>query len=131
MILFNCCCGNDHVFEAWFKDNATFEAQASESKIHCPICHDCNIRKAPMAPNIAKKKEAVQNIQKAVTKAKEHIESNFDYVGDQFADEARKIHYGEKEKRNIYGETTNDEAKELLEEGVSVQYTPWLNKADN
>jgi hypothetical protein len=57
---------------------------------------------------------------------KAHVEKNCDYVGDRFADEARKIHYGETEKRNIYGESSDDQARELAEEGVEFQRIPWI-----
>ena len=62
-----------------------------------------------------------------MSKVRQHVESNFDYVGDQFADEARRIHYGEADEREIYGEATVDEAKELIEEGVSVAPLPGGN----
>ncbi len=66
-----------------------------------------------------------------LSKMREHVESNCDYVGPEFAEEARKIHYGETEKRDIYGEATNDDAKEMEEEGIEFGRIPWLPRADH
>ena len=62
-----------------------------------------------------------------LNKVRKHVENNFDYVGDKFADEARAIHYGEKEEREIYGETSIDDAVELIEEGINVEPLPGIN----
>jgi hypothetical protein len=70
------------------------------------------------------KKDKVEMI---LNKVRKHVESNFDYVGDKFADEARAIHYGEKEEREIYGETSIDDAVELIEEGINVEPLPGIN----
>jgi hypothetical protein len=66
--------------------------------------------------------EAMQILRKVQT----HIEKTFDHVGDRFAEEARKMHYGETEKRSIYGQATQDEAEELADEGIDVNRMPWL-----
>jgi hypothetical protein len=63
-------------------------------------------------------------------RVQDHIEKNFDHVGPQFAEEARKIHYGETEKRSIYGEASKAEAKELRDEGINVNQIPWLPRHD-
>jgi hypothetical protein len=70
------------------------------------------------------KKDKIEMI---LNKVRKHVESNFDYVGDKFADEARAIHYGEKEEREIYGETSIDDAIELIEEGINVEPLPGIN----
>jgi hypothetical protein len=70
------------------------------------------------------KKDKVEMI---LNKVRKHVENNFDYVGDKFADEARAIHYGEKEEREIYGETSIDDAVELIEEGINVEPLPGIN----
>jgi hypothetical protein len=70
------------------------------------------------------KKDKIEMI---LNKVRKHVESNFDYVGDKFADEARAIHYGEKEEREIYGETSIDDAVELIEEGINVEPLPGIN----
>jgi hypothetical protein len=87
-----------------------------------------------MAPNVAgtKKREtidapqAVQKLMMAMTELRKQVEENCDYVGEKFAETARRIHYGEEEQRGIYGEATADEARELVEEGVDVAPLPVL-----
>jgi GrxC family glutaredoxin len=117
MILFDLRCKDGHGFEAWFRDSAAYEEQVAANDIACPVCGATEVSKALMAPAVWRK---VQN----------HIEKNFDHVGPQFADEARKIHYGETEKRSIYGEATKTEAKELKDEGIDVNQIPWLPRHD-
>jgi hypothetical protein len=138
MIKYELKCRKDHVFEAWFYDSATYDKQAAGGKIVCPVCNSRKITKAPMAPRIGKSKGEVAAAEakevaiamKALRELREHVEKNADYVGDQFAEEARKIHYGETDKRNIYGEATKEEAKELVEEGIDVAMIPWVPRGD-
>ena len=87
-----------------------------------------------MAPNIGAKKQnytnalkTKKNVEKILKNVQKHVEKNFEYVGDKFADEARSIHYGEKEEREIYGETTVEEAVDLIEEGVNVTPIPGVS----
>ena len=135
MILYNLKCRKDHVFEAWFRDSAVYEAQVEADEIGCPVCGSKKVTKALMAPRVARGgsrtgagEEAAQaaKMRQTLLAMRQHVEENCDYVGPTFAEEARKIHYGETEERNIYGETTADEAKELDEEGVKVQRIPWV-----
>lgn len=138
MIKYELKCRKDHVFEAWFYDSATYDKQAAGGKVVCPICNSRKVTKAPMAPRIARSKGAraadeakqVAAAVKALGELREHVEKNADYVGNQFAEEARKIHYGETDKRNIYGEASKDEAKELVDEGIEVAVIPWLPRGD-
>ena len=76
------------------------------------------------ADGLKQKKDKVEMI---LNKVRKHVENNFDYVGDKFADEARAIHYGDKEEREIYGETSIDDAVELIEEGINVEPLPGIN----
>jgi len=138
MILFNLRCGEDHVFEAWFRDGETYERQCLQGEIACPVCGVNRVEKAPMAPRLAKgvsrnesDAEMAGQIRRALSELRDHVESNCDNVGPDFADEARKIHYGESEKRNIYGEASNDEAKELADEGVAFGRIPWSSRTDS
>jgi len=145
MILFDLACRNDHVFEAWFRDGATFEAQRKARKIPCPECGDLRVEKAPMAPRINKgaaepaPAKAVSappdpkqaEMMKALRKLRQIVETNFEHVGPRFPEEARAIHYGEQEKRGIYGEATPKEAEELAEEGIGVSSIPWLPRQDS
>jgi hypothetical protein len=136
MILFELKCGDGHVFEAWFRNGDTYDSQAAAGEIPCPHCGDVKIAKAPMAPRIAKSRaggsvapeEAAAKQAEILAKLRElrrQVESNCDYVGGKFAEEARKIFYGEAETRAIYGETTPNEADELREEGVPFAAIPW------
>ncbi len=70
-------------------------------------------------------------MRRMLTELRNHVEENSDFVGDNFAEEARKIHYGETEERNIYGEATEDQAEELTEEGIKVGRIPWLPRTDS
>jgi hypothetical protein len=142
-------CGNDHNFEGWFRDGATFERQAGEGEVACPQCGDSSVRKAMMAPAVVRSgtllsvapegpatpaplpdqaKAAVMIAM--LRKMRAHVEQNFENVGERFPDEARRIHYGEAEEREIYGQASLEEAKELVEEGVSIRLLPDVPKLD-
>lgn len=136
MIKYQLRCAADHEFEGWFRDSADFDAQAGEGFIECPACGSADVRKAVMAPAIARRSNARsdairRDIVQAMTRARDYVEKNFDYVGEKFPEEARKIHYGETEERGIYGEATGRQVKELVDEGVSVAPMPGpAKKAD-
>ena len=134
MIKYSLRCDNDHVFEAWFSDSESFEKQNKKNLISCLTCSSTKIKKDIMAPRISSGKQKTNRlnqkkdkIEMILNKVRKHVESNFDYVGDKFADEARAIHYGEKEEREIYGETSIDNAVELIEEGIKVEPLPGIN----
>lgn len=135
MIRFTLSCSRDHEFEGWFRDNATFEAQAAAGQVACPVCGDAAVRKAIMAPAVSRRGETPSltpeqakarylAMRQMLTKVREHVVENFEHVGDRFADEARRIHRGEAEKRDIWGQATPTEAKELEREGVPVASLP-------
>ena len=134
MILFDLRCSQGHAFEAWFRDGATYEAQAEAGEITCAVCGDTDVSKAPMAPAVATRNridpERAAQAMRFWRKVQDHVEKNFDNVGRDFPEEARKIHYGEAEKRNIYGEATAAEARELRDEGIEVSPIPWLRRHD-
>ena len=134
MIKYSLKCDKDHSFEAWFSDSLNFEKQNKKKLISCPSCSSLEITKNIMAPNISSKKknsnkinQKKDKVEMVLNKVRKHVENNFDYVGDKFADEARSMHYGKKEEREIYGETTLEDAVELIEEGVNVQPMPGVN----
>ena len=156
MILFDLKCGKGHVFEAWFRDGTTAEKQIAGRKIACPSCGTAKVQKAPMAPRIGKsgKPAAAESstaepsqpqgavmtkemagkaaeLRKELGELRKKIEANCDYVGGKFAEEARKIHYGETEARGIYGETSEDQARELNDEGIEFSRVPWLPRQDS
>ncbi len=131
MIVFDLKCGDGHVFEAWFRDGAAYEAQASAGEIVCPACGDTAIAKAPMAPNVARGAPAPEAASKGeamgiLRAVREHVEKTFDKVGERVPEEARKIHFGEVAKRNIYGQATGEEARKLTEDGVEFGPLPWV-----
>ncbi|MBO6633831.1 DUF1178 family protein [Parvibaculum sp.] len=138
MIRYALACEHDHEFDGWFPSSDGFDAQVEAGEVLCPHCGSASVRKALMAPSIGKSigKSAPQGEASSTPAAmaqkmsmmmlalRKHVEENCDYVGDAFAEEARRIHYGETEHRDIYGEATPDEARELIEEGVEVAPLP-------
>lgn len=137
MIRYALQCEKDHEFDGWFPSSDGFDAQVAAGDVLCPHCGSPNVRKALMAPSLGRgtKKglkipdspapaDMAQKMSMMMLALKKHVEENCDYVGDQFAEEARRIHYGETEHRDIYGEATPDEARELIEEGVEVAPLP-------
>jgi hypothetical protein len=137
MILFTLRCANDHEFEAWFRDSEGFEAQHAAGEIACPVCSDAAVEKAVMAPRLARSREApapavvLAQMRKALINMRRQIETHCDYVGPRFAEEARRIHYGETDPRGIYGEASDTESRELTDEGISFGQIPWIPPADN
>ena len=134
MIKYNLKCENNHNFDAWFSDSSNFEEQNKKNLIFCPKCNSTKIEKNIMAPNIGSKKQSYtnalkteKNYEKIIKNVRKNVEKNFEYVGNKFADEARAIHYGEKEEREIYGETSVEEAVDLIEEGVNVSPIPGVD----
>ncbi len=134
MIRFSLICDQDHEFEAWFRNNDDFDKQKKRGFVECPACGSKKVGKALMAPAVStgRRQEkialAMNEMQKkAMTEIKalsEKIRENADYVGDKFAEEARKIHFGEADARGIYGEATLEEAKSLAEDGVGFMPIP-------
>ena len=130
MIVYNLRCRNAHEFEGWFRDSSAFDAQAKDGSLTCPVCESRKVEKAIMAPAVSgAKKPAATDAEAAkmrqfMTGLRKYVQQNADYVGNNFAEEARRIHYGEAEERHIYGEAAPEEAKELLEEGVDVAPLP-------
>ena len=142
MILFDLQCDKNHKFECWFASSANYEEQLKNKMIVCPYCNSTKIQKSLMAPNINtksttknsknhyKQKLAQNNLENKIKKFKKYIEKNTDNVGKNFAEEARKIYYGETKSRPIRGESTEKEAKELAEEGIPFSQLPWQSKED-
>ena len=127
MIRYALTCEHDHGFEAWFGASADYDAQAEKGLVECPVCGSVRVRKQIMAPAVAgTKKSSAPDVaakmqtmmMEAAREVRAHVEQNFDYVGDAFAREARDIHEGRSEKREIYGEATPAEVKKLKEDGV-------------
>lgn len=149
MIVFDLKCRKEHVFEAWFPDSASYAEQAAAGKVLCPVCGSRKVTKALMAPNVASSKELVSapqpaagqreavaiaesakagELRRLLRELRNHVEQNCDYVGERFAEEARRIHYGETDPRGIYGETSDAEAEALADEGIEIARVPWLRE---
>ena len=153
MIHYQLQCREAHGFDGWFRDSAAFESQAARGLIACPHCGDTGVARALMAPAVAKgaampapiapppsaladKPVAVagegmpDHLRAMLQRMRAEIERTCDYVGPDFADEARRMHSGASERRGIYGETTPDQADALAEDGIEVARIPWVPRAD-
>ena len=135
MIRYALKCDRDHEFEAWFRSSADYDRAAKAGENACPVCGSAEVGKALMAPAVAgtKKGEKVSLaapdprsavMWQALKEFRKKVTENADYVGDKFAEEARKIHFNETEQRGIYGEATPEEARELADEGIAFQPLP-------
>lgn len=145
MILFKLKCASDHEFEAWFRDNAAYDRQRSRNLITCPDCGVTAVEKAPMAPRLQRSRTAVEakeatkaatvpaspaQLRRLLQEVRRQVESHCDYVGNRFADEARRMHRGEVDARGIYGEASNQQADELADEGIEIARIPWVPASD-
>jgi hypothetical protein len=125
-------CAAGHEFEGWFGSSSDFDDQAERGLVACPVCGDAHVAKQIMAPAVtgARKADPAPSAKlremmlEAAEQVRAHVEENFDYMGDAFADEARAIHEGRSEARGIYGEATPKEIQGLEKDGVSVAPMP-------
>ena len=140
MIHYDLICDKGHEFDGWFRDSATYDKQARRGFVACSVCGSSKVEKQLMAPGIPTKSNRkdevpqrmvagpvdprVAMMMKMMREMRQHVEENADYVGDKFADEARKMHAGDTEERAIWGETTPEEARALEEEGVPASPLP-------
>ena len=137
MIVFNLVCSEcEFPFEGWFDDTKSFNSQKKRKLINCPKCESSNISKTLVAPNVSKKSNSTPDKNKKtlasnIKKIRKIVEKNFDYVGDNFFEEAKKIKYGETKDRPIYGEATIEETKELIEEEISITPLPFQSNKKN
>ncbi len=140
MIRYQLHCAKSHEFEAWFKDGQTCERQLARRSMECPFCGNRKVAKAPMAPRVAgadKPSEAPapmavmeDGLRRQLRELRRKVETNCDYVGERFAEEARRIHHGEADTRGIYGEATDRQHDELRDEGIEVGRIPWVPPCD-
>ena len=141
MIKFGLRCDEDHRFEGWFGSSAEFEQQAKRGFVTCPVCGSGTVDKALMAPAVATSRDRdavrreVVNAQTQMLdqmrKLRDAVKANAEDVGPRFAEEARRIHYGETEPKAVYGSATKDEVGALVEEGVGVAPLPVLPEDGN
>ena len=147
MIHYDLICEKGHAFDGWFRNSAAYDEQAGRGLVSCTHCGSAKVEKQLMAPGIPAKSNRkndsatqmvaapadprLAELMNMVRQMRKHVEENAEYVGDRFADEARKIHYEEADQRGIYGSTTPDEAKALVEEGIVVHALPRLPEDGN
>ncbi|MDP5103369.1 MAG: DUF1178 family protein [Erythrobacter sp.] len=147
MIVFDLSCSVGHRFEGWFSSSADYEAQQARGFLACPTCGSAEVSKAPMAPAVPAKGNAqretrpagapqqqlantpmtpqMQKALKTLAKAQAKALENSTWVGDKFAEETRKMHYGERDDAPIHGQASLAEAKALIDEGVPVAPLPF------
>lgn len=141
MIRFTLGCADDHEFESWFQSNDAYNSLAAAGMIECPVCGSSSVGKKMMAPRVstrngmkdekkesqpAKIAEPKNKFERAVEKLKQKIEKESEYVGTNFAKEARAIHSGESPERSIFGEAHAADTRALIEEGVPIAPLPWI-----
>ncbi|QCK84827.1 DUF1178 family protein [Phreatobacter aquaticus] len=150
MIKYALACDKAHEFESWFPSSDSFDAQQTRGLVACPVCGSTKVAKVIMAPQVARRdrrpepisnapvpapqapqpvaivSEAEQELRAKIREFRDQLLAKSESVGDRFAEEARKIHYGETEHRTIHGQATPEEARELIEEGVEFHPIPVL-----
>ena len=138
MIVFNLKCSDcSHSFEGWFGSSKLYETQIKKKLVQCVSCGSSNITKELSRPNVSVKKadvalnkKALKDFRNKVKEVNKFVEQNFEFVGDQFAYEARKIHYSKSNKKPVYGNATKAEVADLNDDGIEVNSILWI-KEDN
>jgi hypothetical protein len=147
MMKYSLICAEKHRFDSWFASAAAYESLKAAKMVTCAVCGSDDVEKAIMAPNVrthgagrqADAEEATaaeahplstpaSEKEKALAELRKKIESNSDYVGQDFAREARAIHEGDSPRRSIHGEANASEAKGLIEDGIPVLPLPFLSR---
>lgn len=140
MITYSLACANQHKFDAWFRSAEAYDEQHAKGIVTCPVCGSVQVDKALMAPALRMTSDKISvstghpmqsEIREFLRAMRKKVTSEADYVGDKFAEEARKIHFKEADSRGIYGEATRDEVAELLDEGVDFLPLPQLPEEAN
>ena len=141
MISYSLVCDNSHKFDAWFRSAEAFDEQHNRGIVTCPMCNSAKVEKALMAPAVNRMNSdkvslstghpMQAEIREMLRTMRRKVTSEADYVGDRFAEEARKIHFKEAEARGIYGEATRDEVAELIDDGVDFLPLPHIPEEAN
>ncbi|WP_424832890.1 DUF1178 family protein [Ruegeria sp.] len=144
MIQYALKCSEGHSFDSWFQSADAFDKLASAGMVTCAVCGCAEVEKAIMTPRVRPARSAArlvpekpdaqsidvatstQNIEQALSELRREVEDNSDYVGKEFASEARKMHLGDAPERSIYGEAKPEEARALIEDGVPVAPLPFI-----
>lgn len=137
MIRYDLTCPDGHNFDSWFQSAEAFDALQAAGHLTCAICGAAGVEKRIMAPAVRparkagdkpKLKEPASDLEAALAEMRRQIEANSDYVGLNFAAEARRMHDGEIDERAIHGEAKVEDARALLEDGIPVAPLPFLPK---
>jgi len=143
MISYTLKCENDHRFDSWFQSASAFDKLLAVGMVTCPTCESAAVKKAIMAPRVRTARKAASaadqtpesalstpatDQERAIAELKSKVEANSEYVGMEFATQARAIHAGDAVERPIYGEAAPEEALKLLQEGVPVAPLPFTPK---
>ena len=142
MIKYKLICKDCEVaFDSWFSTSKEYEKLKKKKFLNCHICNSLNVEKTLMSPNVLKSKNNVEvdvsshkykEIKKIIFKYQEFIKKNFDYVGENFAYEARSLHYNNKKRaKGIYGTATKEDLNDLNEEGIKTEMIPWIRDKMN
>ena len=142
MIKYKLFCKNcDHKFDSWFASSTEYEKLKKKKLLTCHQCYSSKVEKTIMAPQLINRKSKIDEkinfnkfneVKKTIINYQKFIRDNFKYVGDNFAFEARSIHYNKKNKsKGIYGSASKEDLKELREEGIEAQMIPWINDKEN
>ena len=129
-------------FDSWFSSSKEFDKLKKLKLVNCSFCGSLNVNKSLMAPNILNKnnknfhiqEKKIKILKNKIKQYQKFIKNNLKYVGENFAFEARSIHYNSKKKnfnKGIYGKATNEEIKDLKQEGIETQTIPWIEDKEN
>ena len=135
------CRDCETTFDSWFSSSSEYEKLKKKKFLNCHFCNSLNVEKTLMSPSVFKsttnnrndgKSEKYNKIKKELLEYQKFIKKNFDYVGENFAYEARSLHYkNKKASKGIYGTTTKKDLKELKEEGIETEIIPWIKDNTN
>lgn len=138
MIRYNLKCEQGHTFDSWFQSAEAYEKLLSAGMVTCSVCGALGVEKAIMAPQVRVARNKKQKsgpltapaspAEQALAEMRKKVEENSENVGKNFAQEARAIHDGDAPERSIYGEAKIEDAKSLIDDGISVTPLPWGNK---
>jgi hypothetical protein len=142
MIKYRLICKDcETTFDSWFSSSKEYERLKKKDFVNCHICNSLSVEKTLMSPtvfmskNVSKTDSQIQKYKKTkkvILKYQQFIKKNFDYVGENFAYEARSLHYkNKKASKGIYGTTTKENLKELKEEGIEAEIIPWIKDNTN
>ena len=138
MIKYNLICECGKTFESWFSSSAEYDLLKRKKLTNCIYCNSTSVNKSIMSPNLShkikkdsEKIKLEKNVKKQLLEFRKYIEKNCKDVGDNFPQEARRIHYDKKKSKGIYGRATPEETEELLEEGIDISTFPWVSKLEN